>query len=286
MAQQKKVLGRGLSALIPGREALEHARSAGALEIELSRIDPNPLQPRKYFDEALIEELSRSIQEHGVVQPVLVARNGERYQLIAGERRFRAAKKAGLDTIPAVIKQGATKSEVLELALIENVQRADLNPIEEAVAYRQLHDEFQLTQDEIARRVGKERSTVANALRLLKLPDSVKQLVAGGQLSMGHARALLAVEDRKKLEALAQRVVRQGLNVRQTELLAAGGAAVKKPQEKLKDVFTRDAEEKLTRSLHTKVIIDRKRRGGTIAIHFTSEDELIRIYEELSGRKR
>jgi ParB family chromosome partitioning protein len=284
--QQKKVLGRGLSALIPGKETSEQPRQAGALEIELGRIDPNPLQPRKYFDDALIDELARSIQEHGVVQPILVARNGERYQLIAGERRFRAAKKAGLDTIPAVVKQGATKSDVLQLAIIENVQRADLNPIEEAVAYRQLHDEFQLTQDEIARRVGKERSTVANALRLLKLPDSVKQLVAGGQLSMGHARALLAVDEKKKLEALAQRVVRQGLNVRQTELLAAGGPAAKKKQEKLKDVFTRDAEEKLTRSLHTKVAIDRKRRGGVIAIHFTNEDELIRIYEELSGRKR
>ena len=285
MVQQKKVLGRGLSALIPGRETAEQPR-AGVNEIELAKIDPNPLQPRKYFDESLIEELARSIQEHGVVQPVLVARNGERYQLIAGERRFRAAKKAGLDTIPAVVKHGATKSDVLQLAIIENVQRADLNPIEEAVAYRQLHDEFTLTQEEIARRVGKERSTVANALRLLKLPDSVKQLVAGGQLSMGHARALLAVDDRKKLEALAQRVVKQQLNVRQTELLAAGAPPVKRKPENLKDVFTRDAEEKLTRTLHTKVEIDRKRRGGSITIHFTNEDELIRIYEELSGRKR
>ena len=285
MVQQKKVLGRGLSALIPGRESAEPPR-AGVLEIELAKIDPNPLQPRKYFDESLIEELARSIREHGVVQPVLVARNAERYQLIAGERRFRAAKKAGLDTIPAVVKHGATKSDVLQLAIIENVQRADLNPIEEAVAYRQLHDEFTLTQEEIARRVGKERSTVANALRLLKLPDSVKQLVAGGQLSMGHARALLAVDDRKKLEALAQRVVKQQLNVRQTELLAAGAPPVKRKPENLKDVFTRDAEEKLTRTLHTKVEIDRKRRGGSITIHFTSEDELIRIYEELSGRKR
>ncbi|HSN69408.1 MAG TPA: ParB/RepB/Spo0J family partition protein, partial [Thermoanaerobaculia bacterium] len=281
---QKKVLGRGLSALIPGRESGDQPR-AGVLEIELGKIDPNPLQPRKYFDESLIEELARSIREHGVVQPVLVARNGERYQLIAGERRFRAARKAGLDTIPAVVKHGATKSDVLQLAIIENVQRADLNPIEEAVAYRQLHDEFALTQEEIARRVGKERSTVANALRLLKLPDSVKQLVAGGQLSMGHARALLAVDDRKKLEALAQRVVNQQLNVRQTELLAAGGPPGKRKPEKLKDVFTRDAEEKLTRSLHTKVEIARKRRGGSITIHFTNEDELIRIYEELSGRK-
>jgi ParB family chromosome partitioning protein len=286
MAQQKKVLGRGLSALIPGREPSSLESRGGALEIELGRIDPNPLQPRKYFDEGLIDELARSIAEHGVVQPILVARNGERYQLIAGERRFRAAKKAGLEAIPAVVKQGATKSDVLQIAIIENVQRADLNPIEEAVAYKQLHDEFQLTQDEIARRVGKERSTVANALRILKLPDGVKQLVAGGQLSMGHARALLACEDRKKMEALAQKVVRQQLNVRQTELLASGAPAKARKPEKLKDVFTRDAEEKLTRSLHAKVQIDRRRRGGSITIHFTNEDELIRIYEELSGRKR
>ncbi|MGH9459351.1 MAG: ParB/RepB/Spo0J family partition protein [Thermoanaerobaculia bacterium] len=284
MAQQKKVLGRGLSALIPGRDA-ESRSAAGAAEIELARIDPNPLQPRKHFDEALIDELAASIREHGVVQPILVARNGDRYQLIAGERRFRAARKAGLAKIPAVVKQNAARAEVLEIALIENIQRADLNPIEEAIAYKQLHDEFGLTQDEIAKRVGKERSTVANALRLLKLPDRVKQLVAEGSLSMGHARAILGLGDRKKMEQLAEKVVRQGLNVRQTELLASGGPPPAK-REKLKDVFTRDAEEKLMRVLRTRVEIDRRRRGGRIGIHFNNEDELIRIYEELSGRKR
>jgi ParB family transcriptional regulator, chromosome partitioning protein len=284
MAQQKKVLGRGLSALIPGKDPAP-PRAAGA-EIEIGRIDPTPAQPRKYFDETLIAELAESIREHGVVQPVLVSKKGDRYMLIAGERRYRAAKQAGLTTIPAVVKEGATQSDILQIALIENIQRADLNPIEEAVAYRQLHDEFQLTQEEIAKRVGKERSTIANALRLLKLPDSVKQLVANGQLSMGHARALLAVSDRKKLEMLAQRVVRQGLNVRQTEALATGAPQKVEKNETLKDVFTRDAEEKLTRSLSTRVQIDRKRRGGVIRITFNSEDELIRLHDELSGRKR
>jgi ParB family transcriptional regulator, chromosome partitioning protein len=284
MAQQKKVLGRGLSALIPGREpALPRA---GGAEIEIAKIDPNPAQPRKYFDETLIGELAESIREHGVVQPVVVSKKGDRFMLIAGERRYRAAKQAGLTTIPAVVKEGATQSDILQIALIENIQRADLNPIEEAVAYRQLHDEFRLTQEEIAQRVGKERSTIANALRLLKLPDSVKQLVANGQLSMGHARALLAVSDRKKLETLAQRVVRQGLNVRQTEALTTGAPAKLEKKESLKDVFTRDAEEKLTRSLSTRVQIDRRRRGGVIRITFNSEDELIRLHDALSGRKR
>ncbi|HVR42958.1 MAG TPA: ParB/RepB/Spo0J family partition protein [Thermoanaerobaculia bacterium] len=284
MAHQKKVLGRGLSALIPSKES---GKGAAVLELDLERIDPNPLQPRKHFDESLLGELAASIREHGVVQPVLVARRGDRYQLIAGERRFRAARAAGLRTIPAVVRDGARRGDALQIALIENIQRADLNPIEEALAFKQLHDEFGLTQEEIARSVGRERSTIANALRLLKLPEPVRQLVADGSLSMGHARALLAVHERKRLEQLAERVVRNDLSVRQTELLASGvPASQKKKRAKIKDVFTRDAEEKLRRILRTRVEIERRRRGGTIAIHFGSEDELIRLYEDLSGRKR
>ncbi|HUP65440.1 MAG TPA: ParB/RepB/Spo0J family partition protein [Thermoanaerobaculia bacterium] len=285
MRQPKKVLGRGLSALIPGREPGNLPSTTGSAEIEISRIDSNPLQPRKHFDDKLIDELTKSIRQHGVVQPILLMRAGERFQIIAGERRFRAATRAGLSTIPAVVKDSATQGEVLQMALIENIQRADLNPIEEAVAYRQLHDEFGLTQEEIAQQVGKERSTIANSLRLLKLPESVKNLVASGDLSMGHARALLAVDDRAKLEQIARKIVRDQLNVRQTEALVSGAPRAKK-KEKIKDVFTRDAEEKLMRTLRTKVQIGRRRRGGAIQIHFTSEDELIRIYEELSGRRR
>ena len=284
----KKVLGRGLGALIPQRpEAPEAHATPGLAEIPISQIQPNPYQPRKTFNEASIEELARSVREHGIVQPLVVTRAGDKYKLIAGERRFRAAQKAGLTTVPALIKEMMQEGDALQIALIENIQREDLNPIEEALAYHQLHDDFQLTQEEISKRVGKERSTVANFLRLLKLPDPVKKLLASGQLSMGHARALLAIESPKKQEQLADRVVRKNLNVRQTEMLASESSpkAVEK-KEKEKDVFTRDAEDKLQRTLRTKVEIDRRRRGGVIHIRYGSEDELIRVVDELMGRRR
>jgi ParB family chromosome partitioning protein len=285
---QKKVLGRGLSALIPQRipAAPAPAVVTGLAEVPIAHIAPNPYQPRTNFNQASIEELANSVREHGIVQPLVVTRAGDKYQLIAGERRFRAAQKAGLTTVPVVIKDLARGSDHLQLALIENIQREDLNPIEEAHAYQQLHDEFGLTQEEIAKQVGKERSTVANCLRLLRLPDSVKKLLASGQLSMGHARALLAVESAKRQEQLAERVVQNGLNVRQTELLASAPPKAVKKAEKPKDVFTRDAEEKLTRSLRARVEIDRRRRGGHITIRFANEEELIRIFEELSGHGR
>ena len=279
----KKALGRGLGALIP-----QKAPAGPALtEIPIDSISPNPYQPRKEFDDRSLEELARSVREHGVVQPIVVTRTGDnRYRLVAGERRFRAAQKAGLQGVPAVIKDLLNESDTLQIALIENIQREDLNPIEEAHAYHQLHQDFGLTQEEISRRVGKERSTVANFLRLLKLPEAVKRLLATGQLSMGHARALLAVESAKRQEQLANRVVARDLSVRQTELLASESPRRKAKREKPKDVFTRDAEEKLTRSLRTKVDIDRKKRGGVIHIRFASEDDLIRIFDELTGRKR
>lgn len=279
----KKALGRGLGALIP-----QKAPAGPPLtEISIDSIAPNPNQPRKAFDDHSIEELARSVREHGIVQPLVVTRTGEnRYRLVAGERRFRAAQKAGLRSVPAVIKELLNESDALQIALIENIQREDLNPIEEASAYHQLHQEFGLTQEEISRRVGKERSTVANFLRLLKLPEAVKALLAAGQLSMGHARALLALESAKKQEQLAGRVVARDLNVRQTEMLASAAPKRKTKHEKPKDVFTRDAEEKLTRTLRTKVDIDRRRRGGVIHIRFASEDDLIRIFEDLTGRKR
>jgi len=292
MNPPKKVLGRGLGALIPQRPAAEPPPpppGSGLAMIAIDQISPNPFQPRKFFNEASIEELARSVREHGIVQPLVVTRiTDNKYRLIAGERRFRAAQKAGLDKVPVVVKEKITDSDVLQIALIENIQREDLNPIEEAYAYHQLHEEFGLTQEEISKRVGKERSTVANCLRLLKLPDSVKKLVASGQLSMGHARAILAVDSAKKQEQLAERVVRRNLNVRQTEMMASEnssrGAAAE--PEKEKDVFTRDAEERLTRTLRTKVEIDRKRRGGVIHLRFGSEEELIRLVDELMGRRR
>ena len=293
MSTQKKALGRGLGALIPSRPAAPAPApaatpSAGLAEVPIDQISPNPYQPRKTFNDASIEELSRSVREHGIIQPLVVTKLGDnKYRLIAGERRFRAAQKAGLSTVPVVIKETMADTDVLQVALIENIQREDLNPIEEAYAYHQLHEEFGLTQEEISKRVGKERSTVANFLRLLRLPDAVKKLLASGQLSMGHARAILAVDSARKQEQLAERVVKRNLNVRQTEMLAAEQSSPKVEQpEKEKDIFTRDAEEKLTRTLRSKVEIDRKRRGGVIHIRFGSEDELIRLVDEVMGRRR
>lgn len=282
---QKKVLGRGLGALIPPKSEVP---IASVTDVAVTQIQTNPYQPRKHFEETALVDLANSIREHGIVQPLVVTRmSGDKYQLIAGERRFRAAQRAGLERVPVVVKDAMVGSQALEIAIIENVQREDLNPLEEAIAYQQLHQEFGLTQEEISKKVGKERSTVANFLRLLKLPEKVKQLVATGSLSMGHARALLAIEGGKQQEALAERIVRQNLNVRQTELLASGQATkpVKKEEEK-KDVFTADAEEKLTTSLRAKVAIERKRRGGEIRIKFANEEDLIRLYEDLTTRRK
>ena len=293
MSTQKKALGRGLGALIPSRPVAQETPAAapapgsGLANVPIGQISPNPYQPRKTFNDASIEELSRSVREHGIIQPLVVTKIGDdKYRLIAGERRFRAAQKAGLETVPVVIKERMADTDILQVALIENIQREDLNPIEEAYAYHQLHEEFQLTQEEISKRVGKERSTVANFLRLLKLPDSVKKLLASGQLSMGHARAILAVDSARKQEQLADRVVKRNLNVRQTEMLAAEKSPKAEQPEKEKDVFTRDAEERLAKTLRSRVEIDRKRRGGVIHIRFGSEDELIRLVEELMGRRR
>jgi len=282
----KKVLGRGLGALIPQKDAQPVGHSGSALELPIESITPNPYQPRKTFGDAAIRELSESVRSHGIVQPLLVTRNGDKYQLIAGERRFRAAKLAGLTTVPAIVKDPIVGLGALEIALIENIQREDLNPIEEALAYQQLHDEFGLTQEEVAKRVGKERSTVANSLRLLRLPEAVKKLVASTQISMGHARALLSLQTAKQQEELAAKVVRDDLSVRQTEAIVSPLPAAPKKTEAQKDVFTRDAEERLQKSLRTKVEIKRKRRGGTIQIAFSSEDELIRLFESLTGGKR
>jgi len=282
----KKVLGRGLGALIPQKNAGASGHSGSALELPVGQITPNPYQPRKTFNDAGIRELAESVRSHGIVQPLLVTRSGDKYQLIAGERRFRAAKLAGLTTVPVIVKDPIVGLGALEIALIENIQREDLNPIEEAMAYQQLHDEFGLTQEEVAKRVGKERSTIANSLRLLRLSDKVKKLVAAMQLSMGHARALLSLQGAKQQEELAERIVRDDLSVRQTEALVAPPPRKPKKQEATKDVFTRDAEERLQKSLRTKVEIRRKRRGGTIHVAFSSEDELIRLFENLTGGRR
>ena len=277
-------LGRGLSSLIPQAPSLPSgeagaARGGGAESlVPLSLIDANPAQPRTTLRPEALEQLARSIQESGVVQPILVrpVANG-RFQIIAGERRFRAALKLGLSTIPAVVRTVAD-DRVLEFALVENIQREELTPIEEAQALRRLQDELGLTQEALASKVGKDRATVANTIRLLRLPAEVREELQRGTLSAGHARALLAVEDQSVLRELAALAIKQGLSVRQIE---ARVQAFKNPRtQKVRrvDPNTRAAEEKLRAKLGARVEISRKRDKGEIRIAFDGEAELNRLY--------
>ena len=281
MSKPRRALGRGLDALIPAVES-----KAGAAEIPIARVSPNPHQPRQTISEESLAELAASIREHGVIQPLIVTQVGDEYQLIAGERRWRAAQLAGLTTVPALIKE-TTPQQMLELALVENVQRADLNPLEEASAYRQLMDEFGLTQEEVAERVGKSRTAIANTVRLLRLPDDVKEALATGRISEGHARALLALPT-SRLQRQALAVIEQrGLNVRQTEALVRGMQADSEEPASSKAVplspQDHDAVEKFQARLGTKVKLIRGKKGGRLVIHFYSEEELQAIYEAIVG---
>jgi ParB family transcriptional regulator, chromosome partitioning protein len=281
---RKPALGRGLSALIP---TAKPGRETGGLRtVPLSLLDANRRQPRHRFDDDGIEELSRSISKTGILQPILVTREGERYRILAGERRVRAARLAGLADVPVVVREGVTDRDHLLLALIENVQRRDLTVLEEAEAYRHLREDFGLTQEDVAERVGKDRATVANALRLLKLPAAVREALESGALTAGHARALLALPSAADQESLAREIVRRGLNVRAVEARVAAlvkGATGKKKKLRAVDADTRDAELRLGRALGTKVEIRRKKRGGEVRIAFYSEEELIGLFEKLSG---
>jgi ParB family chromosome partitioning protein len=289
MAEKRPALGRGLSALIPDAAGDAPPRDK-PFEIDLDRLTPNPQQPRSVFDEASLENLAQSIRSNGIIQPILArparTRTGAgdiRFEIIAGERRWRAAQRAGLLKVPVIVRD-VPDDRLLEVALVENLQRDDLNPIEEASAYRRLADELHLTQDAIAAAVGKDRSSVANTLRLLRLPGEVRNLVSDGSLSMGHARALLALESPAAQRQLARDIVAKGLSVRETEALVkrqGEPAAPAKPERK-KDPNTRAAEEKLRLSLGTNVEIVRKGKGGRIEITFTNEGELNRIFERLT----
>jgi ParB family transcriptional regulator, chromosome partitioning protein len=294
MLERRPALGKGLSALIP--DAPE-ARQ-GAIEIDIDRLAPNEDQPRLQMDDRKLEELTRSIKANGIIQPILVRKAGEGYRIIAGERRWRAAQRAGLLKVPVVVRDMPEGShrQLLELALIENVQREDLNPIEEATAYQRLAEEFALTQEQIALAVGKDRSSVANYLRLLKLPEEVRADLASGALTMGHARALLAIADPAAQRHAAREVISRGLSVRDTEALvkklgaehqknsnSRGAAAPVEPPQA--DVHTRAAEDRMRFALGTKVRISRRGQGGTIEIDFASEEELNRIYEYLTDRR-
>jgi ParB family transcriptional regulator, chromosome partitioning protein len=273
-------LGRGLAALIPQRADAAHH------EIPISLIRRNPYQPRAHVDREALEGLSASIRLHGVIQPVIVTETVGGYQLVAGERRLRAAEMAGLDRVPAVIRQAAPR-EQLELALVENIQRADLNPMEEARAYRQLIDEFGLGQEELAGRVGRSRPTITNTLRLLELPEPIQQVVSEGSISEGHARALAGLGDARAQEELLAIVLARGLSVRDTEELARRLKDVSSATETPKgDAARRDAdvdalEAELRAALGTKVTVTQTRRGGRIVIEYYDRQDLDRLCERL-----
>jgi ParB family chromosome partitioning protein len=274
-------LGRGLAALIPQRSA----STTGSIEIPLARIRENPRQPRLRMADDALETLAASIREHGVIQPILVTETIDGYQLVAGERRVRAARMAGLERIPAVIRQLADQQQ-LELALVENLQREDLDPIESARAYRQLMDEFAFSQEDLAARVGRARSTVANTLRLLDLHDAIQEAVASGSISEGHARALGGLPAEAQPRVLPT-VVGDGLNVRQTEELVRRLREPREPAtaraERPADADVERVEEDLRRSLGTKVRLTRTRRGGRIVIDYYGDEELARLYQRLVG---
>jgi len=276
----RKALGRGLGALIPQVERNEPPPT----EIDIDRVDPNPVQPRLQIDPKSLDELGASIRENGVLQPILVRPLGGRFQLIAGERRLAAAQRAGLLKIPAVVRT-VPDDKLLELALTENIQREQLNPIEEAQAYQSLIDTLGLTQEELAIRIGKERSTSANAVRLLKLPAAVKLLLAEGKLTPGHARALLAAAlPPGETSRLAELVVAQGWSVRETERWTKRKRD-EPAQEKPVDPNVGAATDRLRRALATKVEIRQGAKGsGTIRIHFFSEEDLMRVYGLLVGK--
>ena len=280
MAEKRPALGRGLSALIP--DAAVPAANERGLDVDSDLLRPNQFQPRTTINDAKIEELARSIRANGIIQPIVVRRTEGGYEIVAGERRWRAAQRAGLLKVPIVVRD-IPDERLLAVALIENIQREDLNPIEEAHAYRRLTDEYQLTQEQIADAVGKDRSSIANYVRLLKLPQEVRANVGSGALSMGHARALLGLPDEATQLRVARDVVAKSLSVRETEALVkkATQPVPLKPSVE-KDVHTRAAEERLRFALGTRVRIARRRKGGQIEIEFGSEDELQRIFEALT----
>ena len=287
----KRGLGKGLGALIPTvPTALTETTAASIRQASVRTIAPNPRQPRQKQDPAALQELADSIREHGLIQPLIVTAAppdqqavGVQYQLIAGERRWAAAQLAGLSAVPVIVKE-ATPQQMLELALVENIQRADLNPLEEATAYRQLIDEFGLTQEEVASRVGKSRVTVANVVRLLRLPDKVKAALLEGQITEGHARAFLAVENSEEMVRLLKVVIRQDLNVRQTEELVRRQTAEARPKASAQpSPDTTALENRFREVLGTRVRLFRSKKGGKLVIHFYSEEELQTIYDVIIG---
>ena len=277
----RKGLGRGLDALISSANALENARDS-VLEVKINDVEPNADQPRKVFDQERLQALAESIKEHGVVQPIIVRQDGSRYVIVAGERRWRAAKLAGLKTIPVVVKELSSR-QVMEIALIENLQREDLNPIEEAEAYQKLMDEYSMTQEEVAKLVGKSRAAIANSVRLLTLAKEIREMLVDGRLTSGHARTLVAIEDENRQKELADLIVKKGLNVREAEKLAAQEAkrAAKKVRPKKEDVEMTQLVEDLRTLFGTKIDLQRGKDKGKIVIEYYSKEEFDRIIDLL-----
>jgi ParB family chromosome partitioning protein len=287
MADKRPALGRGLSALIPSAAPPPLAPPAAvapprdphrASELDIDLLSPNPRQPRTDIRESALDELAQSIRSNGVIQPILVRRAGDRYEIVAGERRWRAAQRAGLLKVPVVVRD-VPDDKLLQVALIENIQREDLNAIEAANAYRRLHEDLGLSQEAIAEAVGKDRATVSNYLRLLRLPAEVRQHLAAGAIDMGHARAILALADEAAQRRVARDVIASQLSVRETEALVRESSTPRTPPPAKKvDPNTRAAEEQLRMALGTRVRIIRRGKGGHIEIDFTDEDELQRLF--------
>ncbi|MFQ6092868.1 MAG: ParB/RepB/Spo0J family partition protein [bacterium] len=286
---RKKVLGRGLQALIPESYAHLVEDWRQLVEVELSRIKPNPYQPREEMDNVNLDELKRSIVEKGILQPLIVRQVEDGFQLIAGERRYRAAKEAQLKTVPAIVMDVSAPEEMLELSLVENIQREDLNAIDQAKAYKRLMDEYTLTQDQVAQKVGKDRSTVANFMRLLQLPPSVQEMLKTGRITMGHARALLTLEREADQVALCEKIMNRGLSVRRLEemvrnivrdrALSSGRRGPKKPAQ------IAALEERLRQAFGTQVRIKQSIDKGKIEIEFYSSEDLDRLIELLLGER-
>lgn len=284
---KKRPLGRGLQALMPDAPRLD---TPAERRVPLSEIRPNPRQPRRFFDEQKIAELADSVRDQGILQPLVVRKVAGGYELILGERRFRAAQRAEMEHVPVIVKD-ASDAESLEMALVENIQREELTPIEEALAYRQLMEEFDLTQEQVARRVGKSRPTVTNLLRVLNLPDEIRDAVDAGSLSAGHARALLALDAPAEQLRMGRRVIQRGLSVRETEALVARagvaaetdppGRGAEKPARL--DLFLKTLQDDLIRALGTKVSLVPRQRGGRIQIDYYSNEELEGLVKRLKG---
>jgi len=278
----RQALGKGIQALIP--EAKEEGQEEKKLvELEIDKIKPNPFQPREALNPEKLSELANSIKEKGLIQPIVVRKSSTGFELIAGDRRLKAARSVGLKLIPALVKENLSKAGMLELTLIENIQREDLNPIEAARGYQRLVNELGVSQNDISNRVGKERSTIANTLRLLSLPESIQQLILKDQLSEGHARAILAAKDRDKQIMLANRIVKEGLSVREAEALVYPKLKRKERRRRLRVLAPRlqQVEDRLREFFGTSVRIVQRKKRGRIEIEFYSDDDLDRILEIL-----